>query len=161
MPSTPPGQVEASDDEEEEWDVPHGRDVPMTLDMTDAYEPTSPRSDSSSMNLGHLHALAVDNKDEDVNPAAESPNTREDIVKRLVEDNSSIMETLAQPGGSPKSYRRERSRAVKALVSEIYSAPRVIRAAKLLPSSASCQALPSISQQSTRTATTGTSPEKT
>ena len=43
------------------------------------------------------------------------------------------MEVLAQLGANPKSYRRERSRAVKALVSEIYSAPRVTQAAKLLP----------------------------
>ena len=44
-----------------------------------------------------------------------------------------IMEVLAQLGANAKSYRRERSRAVRALVSETYSAPRVTKAAKLLP----------------------------
>ena len=40
---------------------------------------------------------------------------------------------MAHLGANPKKYRRERSRAVRALVSEIYSAPRVTQAAKLLP----------------------------
>ena len=36
-------------------------------------------------------------------------------------------------GGSASQYRRERQKAVRAAISEIYSLPRVAAAAKLLP----------------------------
>ena len=42
-------------------------------------------------------------------------------------------EVLAQLGANPRAYRRERSRGDRALVAEVYSAPRVTHAAKLLP----------------------------
>ncbi len=134
MPSTPPGDVMISDDEGE-WDVPRGQDAPMTPGEegpTDMYEPTTPLPEPMSM--GHLQASTVTGEDGDSNPAVDLVSTREDMVDELIKDNVSIMETLAQLGANPKSYRRERSRAVKALGSEIYSAPRVTQAAKSLPS---------------------------
>ena len=45
------------------------------------------------------------------------------MVEDVPETNISIMETLAQLGANPRKYRRERSRAINAMVSEIYSAP--------------------------------------
>ena len=131
MPSTPPGDVVASDDEEE-WDVPHGHDAPMSPDPTDMYEQISPRSEPMSM--GHLQALTVRGDDEDLAPVVDLVGAREEMVDDVMDDNIHILEVLAQLGGNPKRYRRERSKAVKALVAEIYSAPRVTRAAKLLPS---------------------------
>ena len=47
--------------------------------------------------------------------------------------NREIMSVIRSLGGSQQRYRRERSRAVKAIVSEIYSPPRVTAATKLLP----------------------------
>ena len=44
-----------------------------------------------------------------------------------------IMEIVRQLGGQGQAYRRERTRALRPLLSEIYSAPRVTAAAKLLP----------------------------
>ena len=55
------------------------------------------------------------------------------MVDPILEDNLNILEVLAQLGANPKQYRRERSKAVRALVSEIYSPPRATAAAKLLP----------------------------
>jgi len=76
----------------------------------------------------------VNKEDADLHPAVDVVDPHEDMVSHLIGDNVSIMEMLAQLGANPKSYRRERSRAVKTLVSEIYSAPRVTQASKLLPS---------------------------
>ena len=45
-----------------------------------------------------------------------------------------ILKLIAGLGGSVRQYRRERAKAVKHLVAEIYSAPRVTRALKMLPS---------------------------
>ena len=124
----PPVEIAESEGEDDEgWDLPHGEDAPMTPRLEDMYSPTSAASEPMSM--GHLRALTVTSEDADLHPAADLVSTREDMVADLVQDNISIMEVLGQLGANPKSYRRERSRAVKALVSEIYSAPRVTQAA--------------------------------
>ena len=57
---------------------------------------------------------------------AEAEETRE-----LDREIMSIVKSL---GGNSSKYRRERSRAVRAVVSEIYSPPRVSAVAKLCPS---------------------------
>jgi hypothetical protein len=85
------------------------------------------------MSMGHLHALTVHEEDEDVQFATDVASAHEELVKDVLETNVHILEILATLGANPKRYRRERSRAVKALVSEVYSAPRVTLAAKLLP----------------------------
>ena len=41
---------------------------------------------------------------------------------------------VAALGGQRASYRRERGQAVRRMVAEVYSAPRVTKAFKLLPS---------------------------
>ena len=57
-----------------------------------------------------------------------------DEKREVVEANHEIMAIVKSLGGSQGRYRRERSRALKAIVSEIYSPPRVTAAAtKLLP----------------------------
>ena len=128
-----------STDDEEGWDVENGQDAPMTPQeetSSDMYSPATPRSaepDHEPMNMGHLHALKVQDNDEDIQAAAEVVSSREEMLEEMLEGNLHIMEGLTQLGGNPRRYRRERSRAVKAFVSEIYSAPRVTHAAKLLP----------------------------
>ena len=47
--------------------------------------------------------------------------------------NQDIMAVLKSPGGSGGRCRRERQRAIRAVVFEIYSPPRATAAAKLLP----------------------------
>ena len=44
-----------------------------------------------------------------------------------------ILSIVRQLGVDQKSYRRERNKQLRNLVSEIYSGPRVVRALKLLP----------------------------
>ena len=45
-----------------------------------------------------------------------------------------IMNVIRSLGGSTSKYRRERSKALRAVVSEIYSPPRVSAVAKMCPS---------------------------
>ena len=47
--------------------------------------------------------------------------------------NREIMIVFRALGGDQQRYRRERSRAVNAIVSEVYAPPRVTAATKLLP----------------------------
>ena len=101
--------------------------TPETEDADDLYSPASPEPEP--MNIGHLNALEVDAQDEDLAPAVGVVSTHDDMVCEMLEDNIQILEVLAQLGANTKQYRRERSRAVKALVSEIYSSPRVTKAA--------------------------------
>ena len=49
------------------------------------------------------------------------------------DDDREFLQVIGQLGGSRHRYLRERRRAVKHIVSEIYSPPRVTAAAKLLP----------------------------
>lgn len=51
----------------------------------------------------------------------------------ILEHDADIMSVVRAMGGSAKQYRRERGRAIKAIVAEFYSPPRVTAAAKLLP----------------------------
>ena len=48
--------------------------------------------------------------------------------------NGEIMSLISSLGGSTSKYRRERERSIRAIVSEIYSPPRVSAVAKLCPS---------------------------
>ena len=51
----------------------------------------------------------------------------------ICEANAEILVIVKSLGGSQGRYRRERRKAIKAVVSEIYSPPRVTAATKLLP----------------------------
>ena len=53
---------------------------------------------------------------------------------RKAEFDVEVLSLVEQLGGSSRGYRRDRKRQLRALVSEIYSPPRVTNAAKLLPS---------------------------
>ena len=56
-----------------------------------------------------------------------------DYVDELKQNEKDIIGVVKALGGCPNRYRRERRAALRAVVSEIYSPPRVTAAAKLLP----------------------------
>ena len=67
-------------------------------------------------------------------------------TKREVENlDREILSLVRNLGGNASSYRRERGRAIRAGISEIYSPPRVSAVAKMCPSFGSSRASPSIS----------------
>ena len=56
-----------------------------------------------------------------------------DAKREMSTVNRKILSVIRSLGGDHQRYKRERSRAVKAVVSEIYSPPRLTAATKLLP----------------------------
>ena len=73
---------------------------------------------------------------------ADSPETdlkellavlQRDEKNEIIEANDENLSVIKTLGGSQSKYRRERKRAVKAIVSEGYLPPRVTAATKLLP----------------------------
>ena len=58
---------------------------------------------------------------------------RRDERIEIEETNREIMSVLSSLGADTAKYRRKRKRSIRAVVSEIYSPPRVTAAPKLLP----------------------------
>ena len=56
-----------------------------------------------------------------------------DAVAQVKEHDREILSVIKALGGNAGQYKRERKAAMRAVVSEIYSPPRVTAAAKLLP----------------------------
>ena len=71
---------------------------------------------------------------EDVQPLIDLCAVDRDLARDVARDSREILKLVQALGGSSSGYRRERARGVKAKVSEVYSAPRVTAALKLLPS---------------------------
>ncbi len=86
------------------------------------------------MEVAHLEALTVKEDDEDVQPVVALLEAHPEVANDVLADNVEILKLVASLGGSAVAYRRERASAVKRLVAEIYSAPRITRALKMLPS---------------------------
>ena len=58
------------------------------------------------------------------------------MKRAVLRDSEEILNLVRHLGGSVKAHRRERDKAVKGVVAEIYSAPRVTKTIKMMPSSA-------------------------
>ncbi len=60
--------------------------------------------------------------------------TDEAATKELHDHDKQILALVQSLGGQRERYKRERARALRGIVSEVYSPPRVTAAAKLMPS---------------------------
>ncbi len=109
--------------------VPGGEAAPVTPRRV----PDEQLHDDTSMEVAHLNALKVAEDDADIKPVVDLIGDDEPIKEEVLKTNVEILMLLAQFGEGPRNYRRERTKAVQHLVSEIYSAPRVTRALKMLP----------------------------
>ena len=76
----------------------------------------------------------VDMEMADIEPMLSLCAGDEGVRQRLQQDADEVLKLIRDLGGSRAAYKRERLRAVRAIVAEVYSAPRVTQAAKLLPS---------------------------
>ena len=94
------------------------------------YGPTSPAS--VPMSVDEVKNLEPATKD-DLEPVINLLGADEELAESLLMVNAEIMKLVGELGGSQKGYRRERAKQTRHLVSEIYSAPRVTKALKLLP----------------------------
>ena len=107
----------AGQESQERADMEDGAQEEGDLPMSEEeYEPTSPGGEDEEM-VENLMSLVTDEVREQVNEA-----------------NVEILNVIRQLGIGGKAYRRERKAGIKAIISEIYSPPRVTRYAKLLPS---------------------------
>ena len=59
----------------------------------------------------------------------------ESIKEQVTRDAEEIITLVRDLGGSTSAYKRERNKALKGIVAEIYSAPRVTKTIKMMPSS--------------------------
>ena len=57
-----------------------------------------------------------------------------DVGRRVEETHAPILQIIDSLGGATRKYRRERDRALGAVLSELYSLPRVNAMAKMCPS---------------------------
>ena len=55
-----------------------------------------------------------------------------DAKKQIKETNNEILSVIRALGGDGNRYKRERQKSIKAVISEVYSPPRVTAAIKLL-----------------------------
>ena len=78
----------------------------------------------------------------DLNVIGDGPDTefeklaatlQRDEREQVREANREMIAVIKSLGGDGQKYRRERANALRAVVSEIYSPPRVTAASKLLP----------------------------
>ena len=56
------------------------------------------------------------------------------IKQQLMKDEAEILKLVRGLGGCRRAYQKERAKSMNAIVSEIYSPPRVTQALKMLPS---------------------------
>ena len=77
--------------------------------------------------------LIVETKD-DIQPVLSLIEQEELLSSELLACAAETVQIVAALGGQRVGYRRERRQAVRKMVSEIYSAPRVTKALKLMPS---------------------------
>ena len=75
--------------------------------------------------------LVEENTDVDLKRMMAAPRRDEKI--EIEETNREIMAVLNSLGADTTKYRRERPTSIRAVLSEIYSPPRVTAATKLLP----------------------------
>ena len=65
----------------------------------------------------------------------ETRSGSEEIRKAAQTESDEIMKIVRGRGASQKAYRKERTKAMKGIVAEIYSPPTVTKAIKMMPSS--------------------------
>ena len=132
-----PGKMaRAEEDSDAESRCPRDSDGEMIDNEEHELEVETPGpagADDVPMETAHLNALTVHEEDEDLKPVMDVIGTDEAIKEDVLQLNVEILRLVAQFGGAARSYRRERAQTIKNLVSEIYSAPRVTRALKMLP----------------------------
>ena len=84
----------------------NGEIVPQTPEIE--YEPTEPKESDDEMDTGMIGLL-------------KTCSGSEEIRKITQTDSEEIMKIVRDLGGSQKAYRKERTKAMKGIVSEIYS----------------------------------------
>ena len=80
-----------------------------------------------------LEDFTVNESDQDIKPVLEVCGADEGLCEALLDASRDVLDVVAELGGNVKKYRRERARAMRRLVAEVYSAPRVTQMLKHMP----------------------------
>ena len=70
----------------------------------------------------------------DIQPILDLIEQEKLLSSEIVKSAAETSRIVAAPGSQRTGYRRERRQAVRQMVAEVYSAPRVTKALKLMPS---------------------------
>ena len=105
-------------------DLDNGDQVPQSPQPDDDYEPTTPRGSDSEveMDMGMVGLL-------------ETCSGHQEAKELVTRDAEEILKLVRDLGGSVSAYKRERNTAMKGIVSEIYSPPKITKTIKMMPSS--------------------------
>ena len=122
--------------------IPLPENIDEPLNMRDESREVPPPADEPG--VGETHDL--DGREQQAGPSMDIDMITEDVDlkelmsvltrdarKEIKELNAEILEVVQALGGSSGQYKRERQKGIRAVVSEIYSPPRVTAATKLLP----------------------------
>lgn len=111
------------DDDGEDMELEDGGQIPQPPEVPDSMcEPTEKAESEADMDTGMLGLL-------------KTCSGREGLKARLVRDSEGILKLVRDLGGSVPGCKRERNKAMKGIVSAIYSTPRITKMIKMMPSS--------------------------
>ena len=111
-------------------EVPPEHDIDDTIEADDAPQQPQAANHEPGMEIDMMHN--ENDNDFDLNRLLNALD--QDQAKQMKEMNDEILSLVRDLGGNGNKYRRERGKAFRAIVSEIYSPPRVSAMAKLCPS---------------------------
>ena len=139
MPVVPPTPVDDLRFEDLEKDAE--QPAPQNVDASngrDLHEPVRERDEQPKTHggdTGDFHNEVNDDMDVADEPLRELMKMWDaGLQKEAKETNGEILSFIRQLGGNAVKYQRERGKAIRAIVSEIYSPPRVSAVAKMFPS---------------------------
>ena len=101
----------------------HGGDAPIEIDDNARAE----RADGNS-------GMDIDLVDGDMDMRGLLEGMARDVKQQIGEIDAEVLQIVSSLGGDSSRYRRERGKAFRAILSEIYSPPRVTAMAKMCPS---------------------------
>ena len=95
---------------------------------------TSVLPDERRPRLPREWSTTIPEVDDDLGPMLNLLEQEELLSQELQQCAAETVRLIAALGGQRAAYHRERKQAVQRMVAEVYSAPRVTKVAKLLPS---------------------------
>ena len=95
---------------------------------------TSALPDERRPRLLQEWSMTTTDVEDDLGPMLNLLEQEELLSRELQQCAAETVRLVAALGGQRTAYHRERKQAVQRMVAEVYSAPRVTKAAKLLPS---------------------------
>ena len=124
------------DDDESEGEI-FGDAAPRPMDTASQASPVAGREDSMYSPTPIPSPVTPRSEppgDEDMVALLETMSGRPEARRRILRDSQEIMKIVRDLGGSRARYGRGRATAINRVLAEVYSAPRVTKVLKMMPS---------------------------